>query len=99
MSRSLYLYCPDTKQAVHVAEASSGWFRGGDYSDAVGAFCFAHEGKPLLTAFSDGFEDFIDYDVWTDANAPAAYRALVGSELRGYAPHTAGSGAKQEPPR
>ncbi len=86
MSVSYYLYCPDTKQAIHVAEGSSGWFRGADEPSALGAFCVAHKGKALFSSDSDGFEDFMDYEVWTAEGAQAAFTALVGYSLPGYAP-------------
>jgi hypothetical protein len=86
MSISYYLYCPDTKQAIHVAEESSGWFRGADEPAALGAFCVAHTGKTLLSSDADHFDDFTDYEVWTAEGAQAAYTALVGHSLPGYSP-------------
>ena len=82
MSHSTTLYCPETKQAVHVAEQSSSWFRGPDYAVIVGAFCLAHVGRDLEStqAFSE-MDDFSDYVVWTADNAQAAYTALVGGPL------------------
>lgn len=81
MSMSAFLYCPEAKHAVHVAEASSGWFRGANHPAAVAAFCCAHKGKALLTAFRTSSTTRSR----RDANAPGAYAARVGRELPGYA--------------
>jgi hypothetical protein len=79
MSVSVTLFCVETKQAVHVAEASSNWFRGPDYPTVVGAFCFAHAGKELKTTLAFGeLDDSMDYELWTQENVQDAYVALVG---------------------
>lgn len=80
MSISFYLFCSETKQAVHVAEQSSGWFRGADSSTAVGMFCIAHEGKTIECTDGDQFE-LIEFDLWDEGSAPAAYAALKGHDL------------------
>ncbi len=83
MSHSLTLYCAETKQAVHVAERSSSWFRAADYPVVVGAFCLAHAGKELQSTmgFSE-FDDVMEYEVWTPMNAQAAYTSLMGEPLK-----------------
>jgi len=82
VSHSVTLYCAETKQAVHVAERSSSWFRSADYPIVVGAFCLAHCGKPLQStlAFSE-FDDNMEYKVWMPENVQEAYTALTGSPL------------------
>lgn len=83
MSISFYLRCKETKKPVHVAEQSSGWFRGADDSKAVGMFCVAHEAKVVDIVDGDRFDDFIEYDIWTSQNAEAEFMALVGSPCVG----------------
>ena len=82
MSHSVILYCVETKQAVHVAEQSSSWFRSADYPIVVSAFCLAHCGKHLQStlAFSE-FDVNMEYEVWTPENVKKAYTALTGSTL------------------
>lgn len=82
MSHSVTLYCLETKQAVHVAEQSSSWFRGPDYPVVVGAFCHAHAGKELESAlgFSER-DDAMEYEVWTPENVQAAYAFITGDSL------------------
>lgn len=82
MSQSVTLYCEETRQAVHVAEGSSSWFRDPDYPVVVGAFCRAHAGKSLQTTLAFGESDgFMDYEVWTPSNVQDAFTALVGRPL------------------
>ncbi|MBB1636086.1 hypothetical protein [Cupriavidus sp. UME77] len=69
MSHGIHLVCHETKQAVHVAEVSSSWYRGADYSAIVGAFCHAHTGGDLVSTLSFGDSgDFSDYQLWTPEN-------------------------------
>lgn len=68
MSVSHFLICSETKQAVHVAEQSSGWFRGADSSPAVGLFCLAHAGKHLECTRGDDI-DTTEYVVWEACEA------------------------------
>lgn len=90
MSVSFYLYCRETKQAVHVAEQSSRWSRGPDSSDAVGMFCSRHEGKVIECSDGDHL-DISEYDLWTSAEEPerlvqaknfAIWLEKVDAELR-----------------
>lgn len=82
MSQSVTLYCPETKQAVHVAEQSSSWFRGPDYAVVVGAFCLAHAGKALESsqAFNE-MSNVMDYELWTPKNVEEAFTTLTGANL------------------
>lgn len=82
MSTSVTLYCAKTKQAVHVAERSSSWFRGPDYPVVVGAFCLAHAGMGLeSTQDFGGMDNAMEYQVWTPGNVRDAYAALAGAPL------------------
>lgn len=88
MSHSVTLYCLETKQAVHVAEQSSSWFRGPDYAVVVGAFCLAHAEKALQStlAFHE-MDDTMDYELWTPENVEEAFTALTGASLKHLAEH------------
>lgn len=82
MSHSVTLYCPETKQAVHVAEKSSSWFRGPDYAVVVGAFCLAHAGKSLESSLAfNETDDTMDYELWTPENVEEAFASLTGANL------------------
>lgn len=69
MSVSFYLFCRETKQAVHVAEQSSRWSRGPDSGEAVGMFCSRHTGKSIECSDGDDL-DISEYDLWTSAEEP-----------------------------
>ena len=82
MSCSFYLYCPETKQTVHIAEESgSNGLRGADYPTVLAAFAIAHQGKELRSIYSDSFEDFIEYTKWTHENVQEVFATLVGRPL------------------
>jgi len=76
VSVSIFLACSETKQAVHVCELSSGWFRGADHPAIVAAFCLAHEGKETRSVSSDGFHDFMEFEVWTPDNVEEQFMAI-----------------------
>lgn len=78
MSHGIHLVCHETKQAVHVAEVSSSWYRGADYSAIVGAFCHAHMGFSLVSmmGFSEAPE-FDEYEVWTSENVEAQFKSIA----------------------
>ncbi|WP_158534247.1 hypothetical protein [Paracidovorax avenae] len=57
--------------AVHVAEKSSGWARGADFPHLMGAFCVAHEGRELDVVDGDHFDEFMEYEVWSQENVQA----------------------------
>lgn len=83
MSISFYLRCKATKQAVHIAEQSSRWFRGADYPSVLGAFAVAHGGQELDVIDGDHFDDFMEYEVWVPANAGVRFAAMVGRPCAG----------------
>ncbi len=82
MSCSLYLYCFETKQTVHIAEKSgSNGLRGADCPKTVAAFCIAHQGKELVSMYLNSFEDFIEYVEWTPQNVQEVFAAVTGRPL------------------
>lgn len=80
MSYGIHLVCHETKQAVHVAEVSSSWFRGADYSAIVGAFCQAHLSREVVPTLDFGnSEEFSDYTLWTPENVADQFRAFAAN--------------------
>ncbi|CAG9235579.1 conserved hypothetical protein [Paraburkholderia tropica] len=78
MSNGIHLVCHETKQAVHVAEVSSSWYRGPDYAAIVGAFCHAHAGRSLVTTLGFGDDaEFSEYEKWTPENVEENFKAMM----------------------
>ena len=85
MSSSLYLYCVETKQTVHIAENSgSNGLRGANCPKTVAAFCIAHQGKELGSMYLDSFADFIEYDEWTPKSVQEVFAARITSNIQDF---------------